>query len=285
MQVRFVAEVSSNHHRDLSRCFEFIDRSAEIGCDSVKFQLFKIDELFSPEILAKSERHRKRKEWELSTDFLPHLADRCRQRGIRFSCTPFYLLAVTELLPYVDFFKVASYELLWDDLLVACARTGKPVVLSTGMATMEEITHAVSVLRSAGCDELMLLHCVSGYPTPVAECNLAAIQTLADRFSCTVGWSDHTVSPAIVHRAVHRWGARMVEFHLDLDGKGDEFAAGHCWLPEQIGAVIASIRDGIGADGTGEKVPSGAELTDRDWRADPEDGLRPLKRIRIDFQP
>lgn len=283
MDVSFVAEVSSNHSQDLKRCFDFIDRSAEIGCDAVKFQLFRIDELFAPEVLAKSARHRKRKDWELSSEFLPHLAERCRQRDIRFSCTPFYLRAVDELLPYVDFFKIASYELLWDELLLACARTGKPVVLSTGMATMDEIEHAVAVIRSAGCDDLMLLHCVSGYPTPIAECNLAAIRTISDRFSCPVGWSDHTVSAAVIHRAVHHWEARMIEFHLDLDGKGEEFSAGHCWLPEQMAAVIASVRDGLAADGTGEKVPTTAELPDRAWRADPEDGLRPLKSVRLDY--
>jgi len=279
----FVAEVSSNHHCDLQRCFAFIDTAARIGCQAVKFQLFKIDQLFAPEILARSEQHRRRRDWELPVEFLPQLAQHCREQQVQFCCTPFYLDAVRELQPYVDFYKVASYELLWDELLRACAQTGKPVVLSTGMATLPEIAHAVEVLRSAGVNGLTLLHCVSGYPTPLAECNLAAIETLRRTFACPVGWSDHSASPIVVKRAVQRWGAEMVEFHLDLDGCGEEFAAGHCWLPEQISVQIAELVTGQTADGSGEKNPTASELSDRDWRADPADGLRPLREVRYEW--
>ena len=97
---------------------------------------------------------------------------------------------------------------------------------------------------------------------------------------CEVGWSDHTVEPAVIHRAIHRWGARIIEFHLDLDGKGEEFEAGHCWLPDQIAAVIRDVKKGFEADGNGIKEPVPSELSDRMWRADPSDGLRPLKGIR-----
>jgi N-acetylneuraminate synthase len=280
---QFIAEVSSNHHADLARCLAFVDRAAEIGCDAVKFQLFRVRELFAPEILARSATHRAREAWELPPAFLAPLAARCRERGVAFSCTPFYLDAVQELEPYVAFYKVASYELLWSDLLVACARTGKPVVLSTGMATLDEIGAAVTTLRAAGCEDLTLLHCVSGYPTPVVECNLAAIQTLRRTFGCPVGWSDHSVRPGVIHRAVDRWGAAAIEFHLDLDGTGDEFKTGHCWLPEQMANVIGDIRAGHLADGDGQKVPAPSEVSDRAWRADPGDGLRPLVATRLAF--
>ncbi|MFE8072019.1 N-acetylneuraminate synthase family protein [Marinobacteraceae bacterium S3BR75-40.1] len=279
----FVAEVSSNHHQDLQRCLEFVDEAAHMGCDAVKFQLFKIDQLFAPEILAKSKEHRRRKDWELPLAFLPEIAQRCRQRGVLFSCTPFYLEAVEELEPYVDFYKIASYELLWDDLLRACAAKGKPLVLSIGMAQWEEIDHAVKVIREAGCSDLTLLHCVSAYPTPPAQCNLAVIGRLRERYGCRVGWSDHTVSPAVLHRAVHRWGAEMIEFHLDLEGRGDEYSAGHCWLPDPMAAVIDQVKTGLIADGNPEKTVASDEAPDRDWRADPEDGLRPLKSLRRDF--
>jgi len=282
---QFIAEVSSNHHRDLQRCYRFIDTAAAIGCSAVKFQLFRIDQLFAPEILQKSAMHRQRKTWELPLEFLPQLAARCRQQQIEFCCTPFYLAAVSELVPYVDFFKIASYELTWDALLQECAATGKPLVLSTGMADLAEIDHAVAVLREAGCRQLTLLHCVSGYPVPIAECNLAAIETLRQRYACPVGWSDHSVSPAVIQRAVHRWQAEMVEFHLDLDGDGAEFKAGHCWLPEPMATVIRQIGQGGTADGDGSKQPMPAELPDRDWRADPEDGLRPFKKLRSDYSP
>jgi N-acetylneuraminate synthase len=279
----FIAEVSSNHSRDLGRSLEFIDAAAGMGCDAVKFQLFRIDELFAPAIVRKMEKIRARKQWELPVGFLPEIANRCKQRNIQFGCTPFYLDAVKVLEPYVAFYKIASYELLWDALLTACARTGKPVILSTGMATMDEIQHAVEVLREGGCRELTLLHCTSAYPAPYAEANLAAIETLRKATGCRIGWSDHTVEPGVIHRAIHRWSAEVIEFHLDLEGKGEEFETGHCWLPEQIAPVISQVRRSLEADGNGVKEPTASELPDRAWRADPSDGLRPLKTLRKNF--
>lgn len=279
----FIAEVSSNHHRDLERCREFIRVSSEIGCDAVKFQLFKIDELFAPEILERSEEHRKRKEWELPVAFLPELKRYCDEFNILFSCTPFYLQAVKELAPYVDFFKIASYELLWDELLVACAQTGLPVVISSGMATMDEIDHAIAVLREHQCKDITLLHCVSAYPTPANECNLSVLGSFRDRYGIKVGWSDHSVSTAVLNRAIHRWHADCIEFHIDLDEKGDEYAAGHCWLPHQISPIIADARLVTVIDGNPVKQFVASEESDRNWRADPEDGLRPMKEIRSRF--
>jgi len=283
--IKFIAEVSSNHQRDLERSFAFIDAAANAGCAAVKFQLFKIDELFAPEILEKSAEHRKRRDWELPVEFLPKLSKRCAEKGVEFACTPFYLGAVKELEPYVDFYKIASYELLWDDLLAACARTGKPVMLSTGMTTMPEIQHAVEVLKANGCSSPLLFHCTSAYPTPYQEANLAAIETLRQGTGCAIGWSDHTVEPGVLYRAIHRWGAEAIEFHIDLEGDGAEFSSGHCWLPEQIAAVIADVKKGMPADGSGVKEPTQSELPDRDWRADPTDGLRPLKSIRKTWRP
>src|ERR1700753_3237868 len=150
----FIAEASSNHGRDLSRAKAFVDAAADAGCDAVKFQLFKIDRMFAPEILRQSPKHRARAEWELPLAHLAPLAEHCSARKIQFSCTPFYLEAVAELAPYVDFYKVASYELLVTDLLRACAQSGKPVVLSTGMATMDEIVTAANTLKSAGATDI-----------------------------------------------------------------------------------------------------------------------------------
>ena len=279
MSINFIAEVSSNHSRDLKRALDFIDSAAEIGCNSVKFQLFKIDQLFSSEILSRSEKIRNRKQWELPLDFLPILADHCEKKGIQFGCTPFYLDAVRELEPYVDFYKVASYELPWDDLLKECAKTGKPVIISTGMAYLDEIIHAVDILKSNNCDPVVL-HCSSAYPTPHNEANLAAIAAIRASTGCEVGWSDHTVNPGVINRAIHRWEAKVIEFHLDLDGNGDEYEAGHCWLPNQIAPIIKQAKQSFEADGNGVKEPAPSELSDREWRADPSDGLRPIKSIR-----
>ncbi len=283
--VMFIAEVSSNHARDLGRCLDFVDTAAGIGCDAVKFQLFRVDELFAPEILARSAAHRQRKDWELPTEFLPAIAERCGERGVEFTCTPFSLQAVTDLAPFVTRYKIASYELTWPALIEACAGTHKPLILSTGMATSDEIAAAVVHFRRSGGRDLTLLHCVSGYPHPVEDANLAAIETLRRAHHCPIGWSDHSASPGVIQRAIHRWGASVVEFHLDLDGTGDEFKTGHCWLPPAIERVMAEIRDGLRADGDGVKQPMPAEIADRDWRADPSDGLRPMKRLRADWMP
>ena len=289
MSVTFVAEVSSNHGRNLQRCLEFVSTSADIGCDAVKFQLFKLRELFAPEILAVRKDLLIRETWELPVEFLPELSRASAERKVKFSCTPFYLKAVEELFPYVDFYKVASYELIWDDLLRECARTGKPLVLSVGMATMDEVRRAVTVVRDAGCRDLTLLHCVSGYPTPPDESNLAVIETLRYEFRCPAGWSDHSVNAAVIERAVRRWGAEMVEFHLDLDGSGAEYKTSHCWLPNQIAPVLRALRkpvtpekssERLPMDGNGEKEPAPSELPDRKWRRDPVDGYRPLKNTR-----
>jgi len=281
----FIAEASSNHGRELSRALAFVDAAAEAGCDAVKFQLFRIDRMFAPEILAKSAKHRARKDWELPLEHLAPIAEHCSRRKILFSCTPFYREAVAELLPYVAFYKVASYELMVRELLIDCAATGKPVVLSTGMATMDEILNAVNILAEAGGRDITLLHCVSAYPTPASEANLAAIAALREATGVNVGWSDHTRRPAVIERAVHRWNAAAIEFHLDLDGLGAEYAAGHCWLPGEIAPVIARVRESFAADGTGFKEPQPSERDDRAWRADPSDGMRPLKSVRAVWEP
>ncbi|MFV2055344.1 MAG: N-acetylneuraminate synthase family protein [Thiohalomonadales bacterium] len=281
--VKFIAEVSSNHNRDINRCFEFIDTAAEIGCYGIKFQLFKIEQLFAKEILDRSKQHRLRKKWELPVAFLPELAARCRQRNIKFGCTPFYLKAVDELLPHVDFYKIASYELLWHELIRKCAETGKRVIISTGMATTSEILAAVDVLHRCGCTDRVLLHCVSGYPTPLDQCNLAAIRTIRNETGLGVGWSDHSVSSAVVYRAVHRWHADIIEFHLDLDQQGEEYSSGHCWLPNQIADVIATVNAAHVVDGDGNKEARPVEINDREWRADPSDGLRPLIMTRHQY--
>jgi len=291
-KIDFIAEVSSNHNRDLSRMKEFIYASKETGCTGVKFQLFKIDELFSSEILQKSQTHRKRKDWELSVEFIPELSELSHSLGLSFSCTPFYLDAVDVLEPYVDFYKIASYELLWNDLFKKCGNTGKPVVFSTGMATLGEVENTLKNILKTKTKNITALHCNSAYPTPIKDANLAGINILKkminsidnpNQIKIKVGYSDHTVSPAVLYRAIHKYNINFVEFHLDLDGKGEEYQSGHCWLPNQISEVINNVNSGISADGVEKFKPSPSELPDRKWRADPDDGLRPLKKVRESF--
>lgn len=282
-QPLFIAEVSSNHSQNLERSLKFVDVAAESGCQAVKFQLFKIEELFHSHVVKTRQDIAARKAWELPVEFLPHLAKRSKQKGIQFSCTPFYLKAVDELAPYVDFYKIASYEILWHDLFVACAKTGKPVVFSTGMATMDEVASSVKVLREAGCKDITILHCISNYPAPIEQCNLKAIQSLRNEFNVKVGWSDHTVSEAVMYRAIHTHGAEVIELHLDLDGEGAEFGPGHCWLPGPVKKMISNIVEGMQADGSGIKGPMECEMFERTWRADPVDGLRPVSKTRDSF--
>lgn len=291
MSVKFVAEVSSNHNRDFDRSLKFIDAAKEVGCDAVKFQLFKLDELFAPEVIAKKPELQARRQWELPLEYIPKLASRAHSLGMEFSCTPFYLEAVRELLPYVDFYKIASYEILWTDLLVRCAQTGKPVVISTGMADTTEIVGAVTTLKNAGAKDVTVLHCTSAYPTPLHEANVGAISSLErllqpfqDDMELKFGLSDHTVSEAAILKSVFSHNSKFIEFHFDLDGQGEEFGPGHCWLPEQIKRVIKLSREGAIAEGSGIKKPSPSELSDRLWRADPSDGLRPLLETRHQFQ-
>jgi|GEM_PF-593477 len=293
----FVAEISSNHNGDLVRCRHLIRAAADCGCSAVKFQLFRIDELFAPEILRVSREHRLRRRWELPVRFVSELAACAREAGLKFGCSPFHLAAVGQLADQVDFLKIASYELTWPALIRACAATGLPLMLSTGMADATEIRQAAATAVDAGCLDLTVLHCVSRYPVPPEQCNLAAMGSvrtmLADEFPdrrIAVGWSDHSVDPGVIERAVRHWRADPVEFHFDLEGAGAEFGGGHCWLPDQIGPVIATAEQTvsesgfpIGADscdGDGVLQPRDGESQERSWRADPVDGLRPTRTVR-----
>ncbi len=276
----FIAEIGSNHNRDLERTRALIKASAAAGCTAVKLQIFRVEDLFAPEALGSDPRLAGRRAWEFPLEMLPEVRACCDEAGVALGATPFGLWAVEELADWVDFYKVASYELLWHELLRACAATGKPLVLSTGMASETEIADAVDAVDG----RLSLLHCVSGYPTPPGQANLAAIATLRERFGCPVGWSDHTGVEEVIVRAVARWHASDVELHVDLDGCGFE-AGEHNWTPQRIAALraliaVAEPEPCSELDGDGRKSPQPVEWPDVPWRADPADGLRPLRYLR-----
>jgi sialic acid synthase SpsE len=275
---RLIAEIGSNHNRDLDRALRLLDACADAGCRAAKLQVFRVEDLFAPAVLAEREDLRSRRAWEFPMELLDPIADHCRARGLALGATPFGLWAVEPLAARVDFLKVASYELLWHELIRACAATGLPLIVSTGMATLDEVVAAVDAARDAGARELTLLHCVSGYPTPPEQANLAAIATLRERTRCPVGWSDHTGSAGVVQRAIRRWGATEVEIHVDLDGAGRE-AGPHNWTPAAVRA-LGEAQEDAKADGDGRKVPMPVEQPDVAWRADPADGLRPLREVR-----
>ncbi len=283
----FIAEIGSNHNRDLARALALVDACAAAGADAIKVQLFRIEDLFAPEALTAHAQLRSRRDWELPPGLLGPLAERCHEHGLRFGATPFAPWAVEAAAAHVDFLKVASYELLWHALLRECAATGLPLLISTGMATDAEVDAAVAAIPDAN---LTLLHCVSAYPVPPDQCNLAAIAALRDRHDVPAGWSDHSRDPRVVERAVRRWGASDVELHVDAaDERGHE-AGAHNWTPARLAALIAAcagppLTDADPADGDGVKRPAPAEAHDVPWRADPSDGLRPLLSERALVRP
>lgn len=273
---QFIAEVGSNHNGDYGRACELVDTAAAIGCDGVKFQLFRVDRLFATEALAEKPELNDRRQLELPEEWLPDLCLRAHRNGLLFGCTPFDLGAVSVLrglVPSVDFLKVSSYSLLDTRLLHACAAAtaslGKLLMVSTGMATSSELSDAWLDERRP---TIAVMHCVSKYPTPARECNLSRIGHLRSLLGARVGYSDHSASPAVLLRAVLKWEAAYVECHLDLEDKaGAEWADGHCWTPGALEDVIQTVRLGADAD-----CSTRADGQERLWRADPSDGLRPL---------
>lgn len=277
---QFISEISSNHNSNLKRSLKLINVSSKIGFDIVKFQLFKIDKLFSKEILLKSKNHRDRKKWELKEEYIPILAKECKKNKIKFCVTPFYLEAVDIIKPYVDFIKIASYEILWEDLLVKCAKTKKPIIISTGMANMKEVINAVKILKKNGAKKIIILHCVSNYPAKLKSLNLSAISTLRKKTKLDIGWSDHSAKSLVVYKAIQKWKASFVELHIDLDGKGFEYKSGHCWLPKNAKELINFVKQDKLVDGNGKKKPNFEEISERKFRADKIDGLRPIRKYR-----
>ncbi len=281
----FIAEISSNHSQDIHRCLKLVEAAKESGFDAIKFQAFKIEELYAPEILNQSEEHMARKDWTFPIEFLPEIKQKCDEVGISLGITPFYLQAVNDCNDYVDFFKIASYELLWKELLIECCASNKPMIISTGMANIDEVKASVELIEKHNCNNLTILHCVSSYPVTDEEVNLGAISHMQDVFDWPIGWSDHSRNPNVVVSSVLKWGASTVEMHLDLDGSGEEYGPGHCWLPSDASEVIKICRESVKFNGVGMKQPAKSEITEREWRADPVDGLRPFISIRKDYKP
>lgn len=277
----FIAEISSNHNNSISRIKKLIRSAKRCGFDAVKFQVFKINKLFHQQVLLKSKIHRNRKKWELDLKFLKQIKNECKKNQIDLGFTPFYLEAVDELEKYADFYKIASYELLWKDLISKCAQKKKKLIISTGMSNLKEIKSAYRQAKKfLKTSKISILHCISSYPANYKNCNLQSIKILKENFKCSIGWSDHSVDKSVINRAINHWGAEDIEMHFDLDGKGFEANVGHCWFPKDSKEIIDAIKKNKEIDGKKIKQPSKVEMHERWWRADPSDGLRPLKKIR-----
>lgn len=273
MSVLWIADIGSNHNQDIERTLKLIDTAKEIGCQAVKFQLFDARRLFRNPT---KEHLQTLLLSELPLHFLPLIRQECTEKGLIFICTPFDADAVAALSPFVDLYKVGSYEILCYSILEEIAKTQKSVILSTGMATIEEITTAIQIVkRKEG--SVALLHCCSEYPAPLEKCNLIQIRDYHVLFpQMQIGWSDHTALPGVIYKAVSL-GASIIEFHLDLQNrKGMEAKYGHCWYPSQIEKVIRTIS--IGEKACYASEDNEALQKKRMERTDPADCSRPIEK-------
>lgn len=248
-----IAEISSNHNRNLDTAKDLIDVAKKCGCDAVKFQSYTADGIYSiytPRISEMDGRSYKGespyeliKRIEMPIEWHFVLEEYCRTQGITFFSTPFDEDMV-DLLENVcvPFYKIASYEITHYPMLKKIARTGKPVILSTGNSDMVDIRMAVEVLEKNGCQEYALLHCVSQYPAKKEDMNLLCIKMLQDKFNCVVGLSDHTLDSISSVIAVSL-GASIIEKHITLDKK--QFGPDHPFSlePHELKELVQKIRE------------------------------------------
>ena len=265
-----IAEAGVNHNGDLKLARALIDVAVEAGADAVKFQTFQADRLVTHEA-PKAEYQRRTtgdsesqfemlQRLELSADAQRELQSYCHERGIIFLSTPFDEEAVDLLDKLgVPAFKISSGDLTNSPLLEHVASKGKPVILSTGMSELSELIEAVSVLNIAGCENPVLLHCVSNYPADPTEVNLRAMQTMRSAFDVPVGFSDHTKGIDVALAAV-ALGACVIEKHFTLDRTlpGPDHRAS--LEPAELRELVRSIRRVETALGSGRKVPTATEI-------------------------
>lgn len=225
-----IAEMSANHNGSLQTAFRIIDEAKKAGADAVKIQSYTADTITLP---CESEDFMIRgglwdgqslyglyQKAHMPWEWHQPLFDYARAAGITLFSSPFDESAV-ELLESLDApaYKIASFEAVDLPLIRRAAQTRKPLIISTGMADAEEIAEAVDAARSAGCRELALLHCVSGYPAPAADYNLRTLPDMAQRFRLPAGLSDHTLDNTTAVAAV-ALGACIIEKHFTLDRNG-----------------------------------------------------------------
>jgi N-acetylneuraminate synthase/N,N'-diacetyllegionaminate synthase len=268
-----IAEAGVNHNGDLDLARRLVDVAAEAGADAVKFQTFRTSALVSREAPKAAYQQLTTRGDETQHDMLARLElgaaehatlkAHARARGLIFFSTPFDEASADFLDALgVPLFKVPSGEVTNLPFLRHVAAKRKPVVLSTGMATLAEVDAAVGAIRAAGDPPLVLLHCVSAYPAPAEDTNLRAMDTLRARFGCPVGLSDHTIGLEVAIAAVAR-GAAVVEKHVTLDKRlpGPDHAAS--LEPPELAALVRAIRIVERALGDGDKRPMPSERDTR----------------------
>lgn len=269
-----VAEAGVNHNGSFEIARELIDVAVEAGCDAVKFQTFKTEKVCSPSAPKATYQKQTTKAEESQLDMvrkleLPFEAFRelhrhCIDKGIIFLSTPFDYESADFLaeLP-VPAFKIPSGEITNLFFLEHVARKGCPLIVSTGMATIDEVSVAVEVIRATGNPQMVLLQCVSNYPASPSSMNLRVMQTLEEAFGVVVGLSDHTVGTEIAFAAV-ALGACIIEKHFTLSHElpGPDHLAS--MEPKELVSLVKGIRNIEAAMGNGVKRPAAEELNTAD---------------------
>jgi N,N'-diacetyllegionaminate synthase len=243
-RVAIVAEIGNNHEGSLDVARRLVEAAARAGVDAVKFQTFRTRFFTSGRDRARFERL---SSFELSEDAFRELAGLARSLGLGFLSTPLDLGSARFLEPLVDVFKIASGDNDFLPLMAQVARTGKPLIISTGLAELAHLQRIKAFVEGvrgqpAPPPELAFLHCVCAYPAPPEQANLRAIPLLAEALACTVGYSDHTTGPEACLAAVSV-GARIIEKHFTLDKHFSEFRDHQLSAdPDEMKRIVEGIR-------------------------------------------